>query len=156
MMKYSNRRPRLTCSSRFVVLGAAHVSIMRDHGLSSRRTGPLHCGTPDKVARHTACKLTQSPSNQNSESAPRRYHVQSPLCSKAAHGNSTSISSRILTSFPSQRRAMIHSGLPHNCEHHAISHRQARSQPRRLNFRRSPDYFCLYSLCPDKLRQNQG
>jgi hypothetical protein len=90
---------------------AAMSPLCRDTARASRRTSPLHCGTPDKVARHTACKLTQSPTQPEL----RKHATASPhavfVVLQSGHSNSTSISSRISTSFPSQRRAIIHSAL---------------------------------------------
>jgi hypothetical protein len=97
-----------------------HVSVMRDHGRSSRRTGPLHCGTPDKVARHSAGKLTQSPTQPEFwkhatasphavsvvQERPRQFHIH-----LIPHPNFIPKS----TARHHPLRAL------HNCGHHTIS-----------------------------------
>jgi hypothetical protein len=120
MVKYSNRRPRFTCSSRFVVLGAATSPLC---GTTVSQAGELvRCIAvhPTRWHGRLPANLPNRQRNQNSGSTSRRHHAQSPLCSKAA----------MSIPHPSHPESQLHSQVNgaasslrafHNCAHHPIS-----------------------------------
>jgi hypothetical protein len=108
------------------------------------------------VGRHTACELTQSSTQpelwKHATASPRAVSV----VQQSAHGNSTSISSRIPTSFTSQRRAIIHYTLSTIADTTPSLYRHGNLARVRLKFHRPAGYFCLYFLCPDKVTSKSG
>ena len=113
------------------------------------------CDTPDEAVRHTDCKHPQWPTQpelrKRATASPRAVFVVAQTCC----ANSTSVSSRIPTSFQSSWRGVIHQAL-HSCEYHAILHRDAELGRVHFNLRRSPDYSAFTSFALSKIRQNQG
>ena len=125
MVKYSSRRPRFTiCRTR-----RRHVTMMRDHVRASRRTGPLHCGTPDKVARHTACELTQS----STQPELWKHATASPLAGFVVQSGPRQFHIRLIPhlNFIPKSTARHHPlRALQNCGHHTISASPWRPRPR--------------------------
>src|SRR5271157_5310497 len=134
-----------------------HVTIMRDLHRPSMRSGPPHCSTPDKVARRAPCRPTLSPTQPE---PPEPRATASPRCSlrcaaeppRQFHIHCI----RHLTSIPTPTARRHTSALSNNCELHPIDTSLSNVIFARHDSGCRQVIYAVQSLCPDKVRQNQG